>query len=119
MRISTHNHAITTVLWPRLLPLLHAYPDIQVEFAVDYAMTDIVAERFDAGVRSGNQLDKDMIAVRISPDLRMAVAASPAYLEGRQLPLSPADLTGHRCINLRLPTYGGLYAWVFEKGGRH
>ncbi|MDI9855325.1 LysR family transcriptional regulator [Comamonas sp. 17RB] len=118
VRISTHDHAITTVLWPRLLPLLHAYPDIQVEFAVDYAMTDIVAERFDAGVRSGNQLDKDMIAVRISPDLRMAVAASPAYLEGRQLPLSPADLTGHRCINLRLPTYGGLYAWEFEKGGQ-
>jgi DNA-binding transcriptional LysR family regulator len=118
VRISTHDHAIVTVLWPKLLPLLRAYPDIRVEFGVDYAMTNIVAERFDAGVRSGNRLDKDMIAVRISPDLRMAVAASPAYLQGKPPLQIPRDLTEHQCINLRLPTHGGLYAWEFEKDGQ-
>lgn len=118
VRITAHDHAITTVLWPRLLPLLKEYPDIKVEFSVDYAFVDIAAQRFDAGVRSGDRVDKDMIAVRIAPELRMAVAASPTYLAGKPLPLTPQELTSHRCINLRLPTHGGLYAWDFEKDGQ-
>lgn len=118
VRITAHDHAIVTALWPRLLPLLRQYPDVQIEFSVDYAMTDIAAHQFDAGVRVGNRVDKDMIAVRIAPDLRMAVAASPGYLAGRTLPVTPQDLTGHRCVNLRLPTHGGLYAWDFERDGR-
>ncbi len=117
VRITAHDHAITTVLWPRLRPLLHAYPDINVELSVDYAFTDIAAARFDAGVRSGDRVDKDMIAVRIGPDLRMAVAGSPDYFATRAVPATPRDLTEHRCINLRLPTHGGLYAWEFEKNG--
>jgi DNA-binding transcriptional LysR family regulator len=118
VRITAHDHAISTVLWPRLLPLLKDYPEVQVEFSVDYAFTDIAAHRFDAGVRVGNRVDKDMIAVRIAPDLRMAVAGAPGYLAGKPLPLTPQDLTEHRCINLRLPTHGGLYAWDFEKDGQ-
>lgn len=118
VRITAHDHAIVTALWPRLLPLLRQYPDVQIEFSVDYAMTDIAAQRFDAGVRVGNRVDKDMIAVRIAPDLRMAVAASPDYLAGRALPATPQELTEHCCVNLRLPTHGGLYAWDFEKDGR-
>lgn len=117
VRITAQDHAITTVLWPRLLPLLKEYPDIKIELSVDYAFVDIAANRFDAGVRSGDQVDRDMIAVRIAPELRMAVVASPAYLAGKSLPLMPQDLTRHCCINLRLPTHGGLYAWDFEKGG--
>ncbi len=118
VRITAHDHAIVTALWPRLLPLLRQYPDIQIEFSVDYAMTDIAAQRFDAGVRVGNRVDKDMIAVRIAPELRMAVAGSPGYLAGRTLPATPQELTEHCCVNLRLPTHGGLYAWDFEKDGR-
>jgi len=118
VRITAHDHAIHTVLWPRLRPLLKDYPEVQVEFSVDYGFTDIAAQRFDAGVRSGDRVDKDMIAVRIAPDLRMAVAASPEYLAGKPLPATPHDLTGHRCINLRLPTHGGLYVWEFEKDGQ-
>jgi DNA-binding transcriptional LysR family regulator len=116
VRITTSDHAIVTVLWPRLLPLLKTHPDIQIEFSVDYALADIAAQGFDAGVRSGDLVDKDMIAVRIGPDQRMAVAGSPAYFAGRSLPVTPHDLTGHECINMRLPTHGGLYAWEFEKG---
>jgi len=118
VRITTHDHPIATILWPRLQPLLRQYPDIQVELSVDYALTDIAAHRFDAGVRSGNRVDKDMIAVRIGPDFRMAVAASPGYLAGKPRPATPHDLTRHHCINLRLPTHGGLYAWDFEKDGQ-
>ena len=118
VRITAHDHAITTALWPRLMPLMQQYPDVQIELSVDYAMTDIAAQRFDAGVRTGNRVDKDMIAVPIAPELRMAVAASPQYLEGRRLPKRPQDLVQHRCINLRLPTHGGLYAWDFEKKGQ-
>lgn len=117
VRITAHDHAVATVLWPRLTSLLHDYPDIRVELSVDYALTDIAAHRFDAGVRVGDQVDKDMIAVRIGPDFQMAVAASPDYLAGKKNPLSPRDLTAHRCVNLRLPTHGGLYAWDFEKDG--
>jgi DNA-binding transcriptional LysR family regulator len=116
VRITAHDHAISTVLWPRLLPLLRRYPDIQIEFSVDYAFTDIASHRFDAGVRVGDRVDKDMVAVRIAPDLRMAVAASPEYLAGKPLPKKPDDLTAHRCVNLRLPTRGNLYAWDFTKG---
>lgn len=118
VRITAHDHAIATVLWPRLQPLLAQYPDVEIEFNVDYAFTDIAAERFDAGVRVGNRVDKDMVAVPIAAPLRMAVAASPAYLAGKSLPLKPDDLTTHRCVNLRLPTHGGLYAWDFVKAGK-
>lgn len=118
VRITAHDHAISTALWPRLLPLLRQYPDIKIELSVDYALTDIAAQQFDAGVRSGNRVDKDMVAVRIAPDLRMAVAASPEYLAGKRPPKTPQELTEHSCVNLRLPTHGGLYAWDFEKDGR-
>ena len=94
------------------------YPDIRVEVIVDYGLTDIVAERYDAGVRIGEQVAKDMVAVRVGPDLRMAIVGSPAYFAKRKKPRTPQDLTAHNCINLRLPTHGGLYAWEFEKDGR-
>ncbi|MEM5318296.1 LysR family transcriptional regulator [Paraburkholderia sp. JHI869] len=118
VRITAHDHPVVTVLWPRLLPLLKAYPDVRIEFSVDYGFTDIAAHRFDAGVRFGDQVNKDMIAVRIAPDLRMAVVGTPAYLADQPLPATPHDLTKHRCMNLRLPTHGGLYAWEFEKDGQ-
>jgi len=98
--------------------LLPNYPDIKIEIIVDYGLTDIVAEHYDAGVRLGEQVAKDMIAVRIGPDMRMAVVGSPSYFARQKRPKTPQDLTAHDCINLRLPTYGGLYAWEFEKGGR-
>ncbi|WP_233853787.1 LysR family transcriptional regulator [Paraburkholderia sp. HD33-4] len=118
VRITANDHAVVTALWPRLLPLMQAYPDVQIEFSVDYGLTDIAAHRFDAGVRLGDQVDKDMIAVRIAPDLRMAVVGAPAYVAVQPLPATPHDLIKHRCINLRLPTHGGLYAWEFEKDGQ-
>jgi DNA-binding transcriptional LysR family regulator len=105
-------------LWPRLVPFLRKYPEINVEIFIDYGLTDIVKHRFDAGVRSGEQVARDMIAVRISPDWRMAVVAAPAYLRSRAVPKAPADLRAHRCINLRLTTAGGLYAWELQRGGR-
>jgi DNA-binding transcriptional LysR family regulator len=117
IRISAHDHAASTVLWPKLSTLLSEYPDIQIELSVNYAFVDIVAERFDAGVRLGDQVAKDMIAVRIGPDMRMAVVGAPAYLAGKSIPQTPQDLTGHSCINLRLPTHGGLYAWEFARNG--
>ena len=98
--------------------LLRQYPDIKVEIFIDNALTDIVAQRFDAGVRAGEQVAKDMIAVRIGPDLRMAVVGAPSYFRKRADPKKPQDLIGHNCINLRLSTHGGLYAWEFEKGSR-
>lgn len=118
VRISAHDHAIRTVLWPKLVPLMHEYPDVQIEISIDYGLTDIVAQRFDAGVRSGDLVNKDMIAVRIGPEVRMAVAGSPAYFATRSKPRTPRDLTEHRCLNLRLSTHGGLYAWEFEKAGK-
>ena len=118
IRITAHDHALDSVLLPVLRKFLPQYPDINVEVAIDYGLTDIVAQRFDAGVRSGEQVAKDMVAVRIGPDMRMAVVGAPSYLANRPTPKRPQDLTSHNCINLRLPTYGGLYAWEFEKGGR-
>ncbi|MDF3212359.1 LysR family transcriptional regulator [Mesorhizobium sp. M7A.F.Ca.CA.001.09.2.1] len=118
IRISAGEHAADAALWPAIAPLLPEYPDIKVEIIVDYGLTDIVAERFDAGVRLGEQVARDMIAVRIGPDMRMAVVGSPTYFATRPKPRTPQDLTTHNCINLRLPTYGGLYAWEFEKAGR-
>jgi DNA-binding transcriptional LysR family regulator len=118
IRITATENAAEAVLVPKLAPLLRQYPDIKVEIVVDYALTDIVAERYDAGVRSGEQVAKDMIAVRIGPDMRMAVVGSPSYFRERSLPKTPQDLTNHNCINLRLPSHGGLYAWEFEKDHR-
>jgi DNA-binding transcriptional LysR family regulator len=118
IRITTTDYAADTVLWPRLVTFLRRYPDIRVEIITDYVLTDIVAQRFDAGVRNGEQVAKDMIAVRIGPDMRMAVVAAPSYFAGRATPGRPQDLIGHVCVNLRLPTHGGLYAWEFEKDRR-
>jgi DNA-binding transcriptional LysR family regulator len=118
VRLSAGEHPADLILWPAVHKLLPQYPDITVEIIVDNGLTDIVAERLDAGVRLGEQIAKDMVAVRIGPDLRMAVVGAPAYFDGRERPRTPQELTEHRCINLRLPTAGGLYAWEFEKGGR-
>lgn len=118
IRITAGEHAAEAILWPAVKKLLPGYPDIKVEIVVDYGLTDIVAERYDAGVRLGEQVARDMIAVRIGPDMGMAVVGAPSYFAKRQPPLSPQDLTVHTCINLRLPTHGGLYAWEFEKSGR-
>lgn len=118
IRITIGEHAAETVLWPALAKLLPRYPDIKVELAIDYGLTDIVAERYDAGIRLGEQVAKDMIAVRIGPDLRMAVVGAPAYFKRHPPPKKPQDLTAHDCINIRLPTRGGIYAWEFEKRGR-
>ena len=118
IRFTTGEHAAETILWPALAKLLPDYPDIKVEIVNDYGLTDIVAERYDAGVRLGEAVAKDMIAVRIGPDMRMAVVCAPSYFARRARPKKPQDLTAHDCINLHLPTHGGLYAWEFEKSGR-
>ena len=118
IRLTSSEHAAHTILWPALERLLPQYPDIKVEVSIDSGFTDIVAERFDAGIRLGESIAKDMIAVRIGPDLRMAAVASPAYLARMGRPLTPHDLAQHDCINLRQTTRGGLYAWEFEKDGR-
>lgn len=115
VRITTSRHAADTVLWPAIDRVLARYPDISVELSVDGALTNIVTERFDAGVRLGESLEKDMVALRIGPDLKLSVVGSPAYFADREIPLTPRQLTGHRCINLRLATRGNLYAWEFEK----
>jgi DNA-binding transcriptional LysR family regulator len=118
VRITAGEHAAVSALQPALKRFLPDYPDIQVEIIIDYGLTDIVAQGYDAGVRMGEQVAKDMIAVRIGPDLRMAVVASPAYFKRYPRPKTPQDLTRHNCINLRLPTYGGLFPWDLEKDGR-
>jgi DNA-binding transcriptional LysR family regulator len=118
VRITTGIDAAQTILWPAFATLLADYPDIAVELSVDTGFVDIVAERFDAGVRLGETVAQDMIAVRIGPDMRMAAVAVPAYFTSRKMPRTPHDLAGHNCINLRFPTLGGLYAWEFEKAGR-
>ncbi len=118
VRITCGDHVLRTTLLPRVAPLLREYPDIKVEFDVSYGLRDIVADRFDAGVRLGDTIDKDMIAVPIGPKLRMAAVAAPAYFAANPIPKTPADLTAHRCINMRFPTHGGLYVWEFERRGR-
>ncbi|MDE1179906.1 LysR family transcriptional regulator [Paraburkholderia sp.] len=117
IRITTDEHAASSILQPKLAQLLPEYPDIKVELVIDFGLTDIVAQQYDVGVRLGDQVAKDMIAVRIAPDMRMTVVGAPSYFAGRKRPKKPQDLTDHNCINLRLPTYGGLYAWEFEKAG--
>lgn len=118
IRITTSEHAANTILWPTLERLLPDYPDIHVELSIDAGLTDIVTERFDAGVRLGEALAKDMIATRIGPDLRLAAVASPGYFERYPIPRTPQDLADQQCINLRLLSAGGLYAWEMEKDGR-
>jgi DNA-binding transcriptional LysR family regulator len=118
VRISAHDHAASTILWPKLSKLLPEYPELKIEISISYGMIDIVADRFDAGVRHGDRVAKDMIAVRIGPDMRLVVVGAPAYFSTHGKPTVPQDLTAHNCANLRLPTYGGLYAWEFEKDGQ-
>lgn len=117
-RITAGDHAIHSLLWPKLAKFLPNYPDIKVEITIDYGLTDIVTEQYDAGVRFGEQVAKDMIAVRIGPDIRFAVIGAKSYFAERPPPKTPHDLVGHTCINLRLPTHGGIYAWEFEREGR-
>jgi DNA-binding transcriptional LysR family regulator len=118
VRITATEYATNSILMPKLGKLLRDYPDIKIEIITDYGLTDIVTERYDAGVRSGEQVAKDMIAVRIGPDMRMAVVGAPSYFKTRPEPKKPQDLTGHNCINLRLPMHGNMYAWEFAKGNR-
>lgn len=118
VRLTSGDFPLRHLLLPRLVPLMQAYPDVRIEFDVSYGLRDIVADRFDAGVRMGESIDKDMVAVPIGPPLRMAAAATPAYFEQHGVPKVPSDLTAHRCINMRFPTQGGLYAWEFERRGR-
>jgi DNA-binding transcriptional LysR family regulator len=118
LRITTGIHAAQAIVWPALARLLPVYPDIEVEISVHSGFIDIVQERFDAGVRLGETIAQDMVAVRIGPDMRMAAVASPAYFSARNPPRTPQDLALHNCINLRFPTRGGLYAWEFEKAAR-
>ena len=115
IRLTATEYAANAILLPKLAKLLRDYPDIKVEITADYGLTDIVAQRYDAGVRSGEQVAKDMIAVPIAPNMRMAVVGAPSYFRKRPKPKRPQDLIDHNCINLRLPTHGGLYAWSSEK----
>lgn len=118
IRISADEFAVQHVLWPAIARFLPDYPDISIELTTDYGRTDIVSGRYDAGVRRGRLISQDMIAVRISPDIRMAVVGAPAYLSRRPAPKGPQDLTAHSCINMRLPTHGEFFAWTFRKAGR-
>ena len=118
LRITAGEHAAIAVLQPVLAQLLPDHPDLSIEIIVDYGLTDIVAEGFDAGVRLGEQVAKDMIAMRIGPDMRMAVVGSPAYFSRHPKPVNPSDLVAHNCITLRMPTHGGLFMWEFEKNGQ-
>ena len=118
IRITATENVANTLLRPTLKRLLPDYPDIKVEITIDYGLTDIAAERYDAGIRPGGNVAKGMIAVRIGPDMRMAVVGAPSYFARRAVPRTPQDLTAHDCINLRTPTHGGLYPWEFDKGGR-
>jgi DNA-binding transcriptional LysR family regulator len=118
LRITSVEHASDTILAPAVARLLTEYPDIRVEILNDYGLTDIVSERYDAGVRLGEQVAKDMIAVRIGPDFHQALVGAPSYFAKRLRPYTPHDLTTHACINLRLPTSGGLWSWPFAKDRR-
>jgi DNA-binding transcriptional LysR family regulator len=117
VRITASEYAAEQVLWPRLVPVLRDYPEINLELSIDHGFRDIAAEGFDAGVRLGESVDKDMVAVRIAPDGRLVAVATPEYFSQTPPPQSPKDLTAHRCINLRMVTSGGLYAWEFHKNG--
>jgi len=118
IRITAAAHSAQTILWPKLMKFLPDYPDIKVEIITDYGMRDIVADRYDAGVRLGEQVAKDMIALRIGPDFRITVVGAPSYFAGREIPRTPQDLLSHSCINLRLPTYDSNLTWEFEKDGK-
>jgi DNA-binding transcriptional LysR family regulator len=118
VRITSTENAAEAILWPVLRRVLPDYPDIKVEIVIDYGLTDIVTEQVDAGVRPGETIAKDMIAVPLGPDMRMAIVGSPAYFEKRPPPRTPQDLTQHNCINLRLPAHRGIYSWEFERNGR-
>lgn len=118
IRITASGHAANAVLWPKLPKFLSAYSDINVEIVVDYGLSNIVADRYDAGVRFGEQVEKDMIAVRIGPDTSLVVVGAPSYFKNRKAPTTPQELIEHECVNQRMPTSGGLYAWEFEKDGR-
>jgi DNA-binding transcriptional LysR family regulator len=118
IRITAGEHALSSTLWPLLKPFLQTYPDVKIELSVDNTLTDIVSGRFDAGVRLGESIEKDMVAVRIGPDWRMCAVASPVYLAKYGVPATPYELQNHRCINMRLPTLGGLYSWEFSKDGK-
>jgi DNA-binding transcriptional LysR family regulator len=118
IRITAVDHAAETILWPALSKFLSDYPDVHVELTVDNTLRDIVSERFDAGIRMGERVARDMIAVRIGPDIRMAAVATAAYFASRGRPKTPQDLAAHTCINMRMPTLGGVYAWEFEKKSR-
>src|SRR5690606_7347029 len=115
IRINAIEHAVKTFIWPKLADVLKHYPDLNVEITADNKLIDIVAERYDMGVRLSESVPKDMIAVQISPELQMAVVGSPEYFEKTAIPLNPDDLKTHNCINYRLPTFGGIYSWEFEK----
>ncbi|KFK97700.1 LysR family transcriptional regulator [Serratia sp. Ag2] len=118
LRLSAGEHSARSLVWPKLKPFLREYPEIKVELVVDNGFVNIVEGRFDAGVRLGESVDKDMVAVKIGPDMRMAVVGSPAYFAANPIPETPHQLQNHRCINMRLPTAGGLYHWEFEKAGK-
>lgn len=118
VRIAAGEHAAEVLLWPVIERLLPIYPDIRIELVIDNGLTDIIEQRLDAGVRLGESIAKDMVAVRIGPDIRMAVVGTPDYFAKHSRPSAPQDLTAHNCINLRLPTAGSLYAWEFQKDGR-
>lgn len=118
IRITATEHAVKSLVWPRLLPWLPRYPDIKLEISSDNRFTDIVAERFDIGVRLGADVDKDMIPVRMAPDMRMVVVGSPSYFSRRLPPVTPQELGEHDCIGLRLPTHGGLMGWEFSHQSR-
>ncbi|GGE02268.1 transcriptional regulator [Aureimonas endophytica] len=118
VRITAEDYAIDTVIWPRLSDVLRDHPAIEIQIITDYGLTDIASERFDAGVRLGETVADGMVATRIGPDFAFATVCSPGYLEGREPPVVPQDLTAHDCINLWLPTHGGNYVWEFERGNR-
>lgn len=118
VRITAIDHTVDAILWPRIAPLLRAHPDLRVEISSDYRLVDIAAERYDIGVRHGDQVEKDMVAVRLTADVPMLIVGSPAYFEHRPRPASLPDLLRHNCITLRLPSSGGVYAWELVHQGR-
>jgi DNA-binding transcriptional LysR family regulator len=118
VRITAIDHVVDSVLWPRLAKVLEQYPDVRVEISADYRMVDIAAERFDIGVRYGDQVQQDMVAVRLTPDIRMTIVGSPRYFETHKVPAALQDLTRHNCISLRLSSSGGIYAWELRDGDR-